>query len=46
MKNIELTKYEVPEVDVIEVNVENGYALSPDIGNLEDPEPGSDTTFP
>lgn len=40
MKNFKLNKYEVPEVDVIEVNVENGYALSQ--GNVEDPEPGGD----
>ena len=40
MKNLELVKYETPVVEVIEVEVEKGFALSPGAGNMEDPEAG------
>lgn len=40
MKKMEFVKYEVPEVEVIEVEVEKGFALSPGDGNVEDPDYG------
>ena len=40
MKKVEFMKYETPEVEIIEVEVEKGFALSPGAGNVEDPEAG------
>ena len=37
MKKMEFVKYEAPEVEIIEVEVEKGFASS---GNVEDPEDG------
>ena len=37
MKNVEFLKYDAPEVEIIEVEVEKGFAGS---GNMEDPESG------
>lgn len=37
MKKVEFMKYETPVVEIIEVEVEKGFAAS---GNMEDPESG------
>lgn len=37
MKKVEFIKYEAPEVEIIEVEVEKGFAAS---GNVEDPNYG------
>ena len=44
MKNLELIKYEAPEMEVLEVMVEKGFCNSPNCphGNLEDLIPGVD----
>lgn len=40
MKKMDFIKYEAPEVEVIEVEVEKGFATSPGYGNVEDPNYG------
>ena len=40
MKMVEFMKYETPVVEIIEVEVEKGFAVSPGSGNVEDPEAG------
>lgn len=44
MNNFELFKYEAPEMEVIEVEVEAGFCNSPNCphGNLENPGLGDD----
>jgi hypothetical protein len=46
MMSLEFTNYVSPDVEIIEVNVEKGYSSSPDSGNLEDPVPDIEITFP
>jgi hypothetical protein len=40
MKNLELAKYEAPEVEVLEVMVEKGFNASPWPPQLETPNEG------
>ena len=40
MKKVEFMKYETPQVEIIQVEVEKGFAVSPGTGNVEDPEAG------
>lgn len=37
MKEIEMAKYEVPQVEIIEVEVEKGFAASDGVGTDDDP---------
>lgn len=46
MRSLEFTNYVSPDVEIIVVNVEKGYSSSPDAGNVEDPEPDNEITFP
>lgn len=40
MKKMEFVKYDAPQVEIIEVEVEKGFAATGDEGNVEDPDYG------